>query len=145
MELVHLELADANRFVERLHRHHKPVQGHRFSIGAEKDFDLVGVAIVGRPVARKTDQRNVVEVTRLCTDGTPNACSFLYSACARAAKALGYQRIQTFILESEPGVSLKATGWTQGHVSKGGKGWQSRDGRREDQPTENKVLWFRDL
>lgn len=145
MRLLHLELSAANAFIEQLHRHHKPAVGHRFSIGAEKDFSLVGVAIVGRPVARMTDQYNIVEVVRLCTDGTSNACSFLYSAAARAAQALGYKRIQTFILASEPGTSLKATGWKQGHTTAGGDGWQSRKGRRTDQPTDPKVLWYRDL
>lgn len=145
MEIIHVELSEANAFVTEKHRHHKPTAGHRFSLGAWHEFDVVGVAIVGRPVARNTDQRNIVEVLRLCTDGTPNACSFLYSACARAAKALGYRRIQTFILKSESGISLKATGWKQGHTTAGGDGWQSRAGRRTDQPTEPKVLWYKDL
>src|SRR4051812_39381145 len=65
------ELKDANAFITELHRHHKRVQGHRFSQSVWlDDIVLVGVACTGRPVARKTDQRNVVEVTRLCTDGT---------------------------------------------------------------------------
>lgn len=112
MTLVHLELADLNALVARLHRHHKPVQSHRFSIGAEVGGRLVGGASVGRPTARMTDQRRVVEVTRLVTDGTKNACSFLYSAAARAAKELGYEKIQTFILASESGTSLVAAGWS---------------------------------
>ncbi len=145
MKLVHVELGEANAFVAALHRHHKPVTGHRFSIGVEDWLGLVGVAIVGRPVARAVDQRNVLEVSRLCTDGTPNACSFLYSACARAGKALGYSRIQTYILESESGVSLKATGWTEGYKTAGGAGWLNRPGRRSDQPTERKILWFKEL
>jgi hypothetical protein len=145
MKLVHLELSDANAFVAKLHRHHKPAVGHRFSVGLEYEGTLRGCAIVGRPVARMTDQRNTVEVVRLCTDGTPNACSFLYSAAARAAQALGYKKIQTFILVSEPGTSLKATGWKQGHTTAGGEGWQSRPGRRTDQPTDPKVLWYREF
>ena len=145
MRVVRVELAEANKFVLRLHRHHKPVQGHRFSIGAASGFSMVGVAVIGRPVARKTDKKNIAEVTRLCTDGTKNACSFLYAAAARIAKEMGFVRVQTFILASESGLSLEAAGWWRGHVSKGGKGWQSRDGRRSDQPTEDKVLWFKDL
>lgn len=149
MKLKHVELGEANEFVALLHRHHKPVVSHRFSVGCtgdERGDELLGVAIVGRPVARNTDYRSVVEVTRLCTNGTPNACSFLYSAAARAAKALGYARVQTFILASESGVSLKATGWTQGHTTEGGS-WNrpSRGNRREDQPQEAKVLWYKDL
>src|ERR1700744_4660255 len=147
MKLKDLELKDANEFIQRLHRHHKPVVGHRFSLGAQQHSgDLVGVAIVGRPVARRICQSTVVEVTRLCTDGPKNACSFLYGAAARAAKALGYAMIQTYILESEPGTSLLATGWERGHTTKAGE-WNrpSRGGRRTDQPNCAKVRWFKDL
>ena len=131
MKLVHVELKEANEFVGRLHRHNKPVTGHRFSIGAVQDGELVGVCIVGRPVARMTDQKNTVEVTRLCTDGTKNACSFLYGAAARAAKALGYKAIQTYVLESEPGTSLRAAGWDKiGEVP--GKSWNTPSRPRGD-------------
>lgn len=129
MKTVRVELSEANEFVANHHRHHKPVVGHRFSIGCEHEGVLVGCVIVGRPVARKTDQKNVAEVTRLVTDGTKNACSFLYSQAARAAKELGFTSIQTFILPEESGISLKATGWTcLGKTGVGG--WHSREGRR---------------
>lgn len=135
MRVVRVELAEANAFITALHRHHKPVIGHRFSIGAEAAGALVGVAVVGRPVARLTDQKYVAEVTRLCTDGTKNVCSFLYAAAARAAVSLGYREIQTFILDSEPGVSLIAAGWEDAGLSRGGS-WTrtSKPNRREDQP-----------
>ena len=141
--LVHTELAEANAFVLRYHRHHKPVVGHRFSIGAMTDAgNLCGVAIVGRPVARKVDHRTTLEVTRLCTDGTPNACSFLYASAARAGKALGYAVIQTYILESEDGASLRAAGWKVAAKSRGGQ-WSHTDGspRRKDQPTDPKIRY----
>ena len=136
MKIVPVELKEANNFIESLHRHHKPVQGHRFSIGVEKEGKLVGVACIGRPVARLTNQKEVLEVTRLCTDGTRNACSALYSAAARIGKEMGYKKIQTFILEEEPGVSLKASGWEYDGWSQGGQ-WKHTDGkpRRTDQPT----------
>lgn len=106
---------------------------------------LVGAAIIGRPVARMVDPSKVVEVTRLCTDGTKNACSFLYGASARAAKALGYERIQTYILDSESGTSLKASGWTFSHMTKG-RSWSTESRPREDKhPTVDKALWYRDL
>jgi hypothetical protein len=135
LEIVRVELKEANAFVDSLHRHHKPVRGHRFSIGASRNGSLCGVAIVGRPVARATDQKNVAEVTRLCTDGTPHVCSFLYAACARIAKELGFSLIQTYILESEPGISLLAAGWEFVKVTAGGD-WNchSRGNRRTDQP-----------
>lgn len=146
LQIVYLELAQANAFVKEHHRHHKMVVGHRFSIGAVQDGALVGVCIVGRPKARKTDQWMTLEVTRLCTDGTHNACSFLYSAAARAGKILGYGRIQTFILMEEPGTSLKAAGWTCEGESKGGDWNQpSRGGRRTDQPHGKKTRWSKSL
>ena len=100
MRVKHIELKDANAFVEQYHRHHKPVVGHRFSIACVIDDVIHGVAIVGRPVARMVDPSTTLEVTRLVTDGTANACSFLYGAAARAGKELGYSKIQTYILES---------------------------------------------
>src|SRR5438067_820085 len=114
LAVVPLTLAEANAFVARRHRHHMPVVGHRFSLGAiDGDGVLVGCAIVGRPVARGFDWRRVCEVTRVCTDGTRNAPSLLYGACARAAAAMGYERIITYTLESEPGTSLRAAGWVR--------------------------------
>lgn len=111
--IVPLELREANEFINRFHRHHAPVVGHRFSIGATTPTGLlVGVCVVGRPVARLAGSpRDVAEVTRLATDGTYNACSMLYSAAARACKAIGFRRIQTYTLPSEGGASLRASGW----------------------------------
>lgn len=148
MNLVHVELAEANAYVERLHRHHKRIQGHRFSLGVQDWLDgLVGVIIVGRPVGGQ-HQRDWTEVTRCCTDGTENACSFLYGAAARASKALGFCRIQTYILAEEPGVSLKASGWKFERMSHP-VGWH-HDGPRaarkvEAHLAERKQLWYKDL
>lgn len=111
LELVPITLKEANAFVEQHHRHHKPVTGHKFSIAASDGEKIVGVAIVGRPVARYLDDGWTLEVNRLCTDGTKNACSFLYSAAWRAARNMGYKKLITYILESENGASLKASGW----------------------------------
>lgn len=146
MRIVPLTLSEVNVFIEKHHRHHKRVQGHRFSIGLEDGAILVGVAVVGRPVARKTDWKTVCEVTRLCTDGSKNACSKLYSACARIAKEMGFVSIQTFILESESGISLKASGWSFQSVSSGGQ-WKHSDGklRRTDQPTCPKHKYVKGL
>lgn len=112
LRVAPIELTDARAFVDALHRHHRAPIGHRFSLSAlAPGGEVVGVAIVGRPVSRMFDPLERVEVTRLCTDGTPNACSLLYAAAARAAKALGYLMIQTYILASESGASLRAAGW----------------------------------
>lgn len=141
-----LTLKQANELVAGLHRHHKPAVGHRFSIGVESDGKLVGAAIVGRPVARMVDQYSVAEVTRLVTDGTRNACSILYAAAARAAQAMGFEKIQTYILDTEPGTSLKASGWQMEAETSGGNWNHSwRKGRREDQPMQKKQRWSKVL
>ena len=136
-----LELAEANAFVKQHHRHHKPVIGHVFSIGASLNGQIIGVAIVGRPVARGRDDGVTAEVTRLCTDGTRNGCSFLYGASARAAFALGFKRIGTYILASEPGTSLMATGWRMiGEVP--GRSWSCASRPRVDKhPLQAKLLF----
>ncbi len=130
------------------HRHHKPVVGHRFSLGVmERDSGLVhGIAIVGRPVARAIPQYQIAEVIRLVTDGEKNACSTLYSACARTSREMGFSKIQTYILESEPGISLRATGWAFEAMTQGGDWNHSwRRGRRVDQPMVRKQRWSKTL
>lgn len=137
-----LELGEANTFVEQHHRHHRPVIGHVFSIGAALDGKIVGVAIIGRPVARMRDNGVTAEVTRLCTDGTPNACSFLYGASARAAFALGFKRIGTYILATEPGTSLTAANWRQIGETAGGGTWARPSRPRIDKhPLQSKLLF----
>lgn len=143
-----VELKEANAFIAKHHRHHKPVVGHRFSIGTITEDGIIhGVCVIGRPVARLGNKpRNVLEVTRVATDGTPNACSILYAAAARAGLALGYKRIQTFTLPEEVGASLRASGWVNEGIRKS-KPWKHSDGkeRRTDQPSGNKVRWSKDL
>jgi hypothetical protein len=143
MVVVAITLEEANAFVSQHHRHHSAVVGHKFSIGAAVGDSIVGVAIVGRPVARHRDDGLTLEVTRLCTDGTRNACSFLYGACARAAFALGFKQIGTYILASEPGISLAAAGWRQiGEVR--GRSWSCQSRPRVDtHPLQAKLLFER--
>lgn len=111
LEITPLTLKEANNFVQRHHRHHKPTAGHKFSLGVRKEGKLVGVAICGRPVSRILDDGYTLEVNRMCTDGTKNACSILYGAAYRVAKAMGYHKVLTYILEDESGTSLKAAGY----------------------------------
>lgn len=107
-----ITLKEANRVVARLHRHNRPTQGGLFAVGCADELgELVGVAIVGRPIARLNQDGYTAEITRTCTDGTPNANSLLYGACCRAAKALGYRKIITYTLAEESGVSLRAAGF----------------------------------
>lgn len=146
LRIIPLTLKRLNEFVEQHHRHHKKVQGHRFSLGVEKDGVLVGACSVGRPVSRGCDPDFTLEVTRLVTDGTKNACSILYAAAARAGKEMGYKKIQTYILETELGSSLKASGWQYAATTAGGQ-WKHSDGkpRRTDQPVCRKHRWEKEL
>lgn len=145
LSLRPLSFREACAFIAEEHRHHRPPQGHKFSIGAEVDGRLVGVACVGRPVAKGLQDGFTAEVTRLCTDGTKNVCSLLYSACARASAAMGYRRIITYILASETGVSLKATGWAKESGVKG-RSWSCPSRPREDKhPIVDKERWGRAL
>jgi hypothetical protein len=141
LELVRISLDEANAFVSEHHRHHQPVVGHLFSLGAALAGKVVGVVIVGRPVSRMRDDGETAEVTRLCTDGTKNACSFLYGAAARAAFALGFKRIGTYILASEPGTSLTAAGW-RSLGERGGGSWSRGERPRVDtHPLQAKILF----
>jgi len=111
LEIVPLNLKDANVYVSLYHRHNRPVVGHKFSIGVTENGCLCGVAICGRPVARKLDCGFTLEIYRVCTNGVKNVCSMLYGACARISKEMGYTRIITYTLRSELGTSLKASGF----------------------------------
>ena len=129
-------LKAANTFVDQYHRHHKATIGHKFSISIIDDEGKTrGVVIAGRPVSRNSDDGWTCEVTRLCTDGVKNGCSILYSAAARAAKAMGYRRIQTYILETESGGSLIASGWTYQATTQGGAWKYTNQTRNNNHPT----------
>ena len=141
LQLVRVKFDEAARFVREHHRHHTPPVGHLFSIGAEAEGRLVGVAIVGRPVARHRDDGLTVEVTRLCTDGTRNAASFLLGRACKASFALGFRRIGTYTLGSESGASLRGAGWRL-IGERGGGSWSVPSRPRTDKhPTEPKLLW----
>lgn len=135
-------LRKANAYVELHHRHHKPARGCVFCLSAWLDDALVGVVIVGRPLARMSDDGLTAEVTRCCTDGTRNACSKLYAAVARTAREMGFERVITYTLPSEGGASLRGAGWKLETSMAGGGTW-SREGRErtDDHPTELKARW----
>ncbi len=145
---VPITLREAMAFVAVHHRHHRPPRGGVFAIGcAGTDLNgdalmpISGVAIVGRPVARMAANGWTAEVTRVATDGTKNACSFLYGACWRTAKAMGYVRCITYTLPEEGGTSLRAAGWKcLGEA--GGGSWARKDRPRVDeQNTQRKLAW----
>lgn len=139
---VPCNLDEANAFVKRHHRHHGKVVGHKFSIAVADEAGVVrGVGIVSRPVARGLDDGLTLEVTRVATDGCKNACSALYGAAWRAAKALGYRKIVTYTLDTEPGTSLAAAGWRLVAEVKG-RSWDCESRPRVDKhPTQGKFRW----
>lgn len=137
-------LREANAFVSAHHRHHRPSRGHKFSVSvADAQGRIRGVAIAGRPVARQLDDGMHLEVLRVCTDGTPNACSMLYAAVRRSAKAMGYPATQiiTYTLESEGGASLRAAGWVQDGYAGGGTWNRPSRSRCDSHPLDRKVRW----
>lgn len=144
LRLVPVSLLSANQFVATWHRHHRPVTGHKFSIGVADDLDrLCGVAIIGRPVARHYDDGLTLEVNRSCTDGTPNANSMLYGAAWRAAKALGYRRLITYTQAGESGSSLAGAGWKRLAELPPRKGWSVPSRPRQDHGIDRipRTLW----
>lgn len=141
LEIVPIHFREACEFVVRHHRHHRPPVGHRFSLAVAAEGIVVGVAIVGRPVARRQQDGYTLEVNRLATDGTPNACSALYAAAWRVAKAMGYRRLITYILAAEPGTSLRAAGWKCIGERRGGSWSVPSRVRTDKHPTEPKTLF----
>jgi hypothetical protein len=141
LTVVPMTLREARAYVEREHRHHRAPQGGLFAIGAAEGETVVGVVIVGMPVARMLADGWTCEVTRLATDGSRNACSMLYRAAWRAARAMGYRRLVTYTLPEEGGASLRAAGFTL--IGQAGGGSWSRDSRpRVDlHPTQTKLRW----
>lgn len=142
LTLTPINLAEANAFVAEYHRHHKPVPGAKFAVAvSDANGKVRGVAIVGRPVSRMLDKGWTLEVNRVATDGARNACSMLYGAAWRAAKALGYRRLITYTLPEEGGASLRATGWTC-IGERGGGSWNCPTRPRVDTaPLQRKLLW----
>ena len=141
LDLQPIPFREACAFVTAHQRHHRPPRGHLFSVAVNGGTDVVGVAIVGRPVARMLQNGYTAEVTRCCTDGTKNVASMLYAAAWRAARALGYRRLITYTLAEEKGTSIHAAGWRE-IGSAGGGSWSRADRPRVDtHPTGTKTLW----
>ena len=141
MKIIPISLKTANNYVTDHHRHHKKCAGCKFCIGLQNDGDeLIGVAICGRPVSRYLDDGWTLEINRLCTDGTYNACSKLYGACIRIARNMGYKKIITYTLASEPGASLRASNFEYDGVA-GAKMWTGDRKRDNGVPQEMKQRW----
>lgn len=151
MTIRPITLREANAYVAQHHRHNQPTNGHKWSIACYDGERLCGVAICGQPIARKLDDGLTVEIRRVCTDGTYKACSILYGACSRVARDMGYRRVITYTLISEPGASLKASGFINCGEA-GGTSWNMPSRPREvtqltlfgevrKYPEEKKIRW----
>lgn len=132
---------EAFAYIQQNHRHHKKPVGSVFTLALSNGEKIVGVAVVGRPNARMTQDGFTLEVTRLCTDGTKNACSMLYAASWRVCREMGYRKLITYILNTEPGISLKAAGWKL-IGERGGGSWSVKSRPRVDKhPLQKKILF----
>lgn len=142
LRLVPVTRDVAFAFVDSHHRHHGRPQGYRFAVGAADGEQLVGVAIAGRPVARMLDDGHTLEIVRVATDGTPNACSLLYGACWRAGRALGYDTAVTYTQQGESGASLRAAGWCIDAQLAPRAGWDTPTRRRgSSSPPIPRIRW----
>ena len=141
LEIVPATIGEARAFVEQHHRHHGPPVSGLFAVAVAVGEEVRGVAIVGRPVARGLQDGFTAEVTRVATLGDPNACSMLYGACWRAARAIGYRKLVTYTLDTEPGTSLRAAGWrVVGEVT--AHSWSCPSRPRVDKaPLQGKLRW----
>lgn len=137
-------MREANEFVARLHRHHMPLKvGYKFSVAVSDGGSIRGVAIVGMPATQALNDGRTLEVRRVATDGCENACSALYGAAWRAARALGYTRLYTYTLPSEGGTSLRAAGFAFDGISRG-QPWNTKKRKRADaHPLCDKSRWVK--
>ena len=137
-----ISIQDARIWVDRIHRHHRAPLSGLFAVACAEGDEVIGVAIVGRPVARMLQDGWTVEVTRVAVEqGHKNACSMLYGACWRAARALGWRKAITYTLQSEAGTSVKAAGWKC--IGEAGGGSWNRPSRPtiDKHPTQRKMRW----
>lgn len=145
LRLVPITLREAKAYVARNHRHSKPPRGQKWSVCVADEAGVRGVAIAGRPVARELQDGYTIEILRVCTDGGRNACSKLYGSCCRAAQAMGYLRAITYTLASEPGTSLKASGF-RAVAEVPDRQWDCASRHRKERDlVGDKVRWERKL
>lgn len=146
MTIRPISYKEASEYINKYHRHHNAPQGMKWAVAVYDGDILHGVATAGRPVSRMIDDGMTCEITRVCTDGTRNACSMLYGACQRIARDMGYKRVITYTLESEDGSSVKAANFRYDGDSGGGS-WSRASRKRcdDDRHIEQKKRWVRDL
>jgi hypothetical protein len=141
LTIMPISFKEACAFIALHHRHHPPPSGHKFAVAVSDGEKIVGVATIGRPIARHLDDGFTAEVTRVATDSTRNACSMLYGAARRAAKALGFRLLITYTLASENGGSLRASGWRCVAETAGNSWDRPRRRRKTRHPTGPKKRW----
>jgi hypothetical protein len=138
-------LREANNFIKLYHRHHDATQGMKFAISCYNNDRLVGTATAGRSVCRNNDQQYILEVTRNCAipedPYAKNACSKMYATIAQIGKLMGYEKIITYLLEDEPGITPKAAGWEFSHMTQGGTWNSEKRPRKTNAPTCPKQMW----
>ncbi len=141
MRIAPITFRKASGYINENHRHHNATTGCKFCISVIDDEGHIhGVAVCGRPVSRRLDDGYTLEINRVCTDGTKNACSMLYGACSRIAKAMGYKKVITYTLHSENGASLKASNFNcEGQA--GGTHWTGIRNKGQSIPAEMKKRW----
>lgn len=144
MQIIPITFRAASEYIDQHHRHHRATVGCKFCIAVADGEQLHGVAVCGRPVSRRLDDGRTLEINRVCTDGTRNACSMLYGACCRIGKHMGYRRVITYTLESEDGASLKASNFCYDGIA-GGTHWTGARDRGQPIPAEMKKRWVRYL
>lgn len=144
MNIIPITYKRASDFVNMYHRHHLASQGCKFCIGITDNGDLIGVAMCGRPVARRLDDGFTLEINRVCTLGHKNACSMLYGACCRIAKNMGYKKVITYLLVSENGASVKASNFICEGIA-GGTHWTGERDKGQPIPHEMKTRWVKYL
>ena len=144
MKVIPITIRQANAYVTEHHRHHGKTAGCKFALGLENNGELIGVAICGRPVSRYLDDGFTLEINRLCTDGTRNACSKLYEACTRVAREMGYKKVITYILASENGASVKAANFKFDGIA-GGKIWTGKRHKNNGVPQEYKQRYIKEV
>ena len=137
MEIRPITFKTASEFIDQFHRHHRATIGCKFCVSCWDENRMVGVAVAGRPVSRYYDDGFTLEINRVCTDGTRNACSMLYGACVRIAKDMGYHKVITYIFESENGASVKAANFICEGIA-GGTHWNGKRNKGQDIPAEMK-------
>lgn len=143
---------EAKRYIGVWHRHNDAPRGGVVCASVvDEDGKIHGVMIAGRPVARAEDDGLTLEVLRVATDGTPNACSMLYASACRVARALGYTSVITYTLASEPGTSLRASGFVRDAELAPRVSWSTPSRPRQEstdlfgharRPTGPKVRWL---